>query len=202
MTTRTILAGALMPLALLAGCAGGSDDTQESPVSSLDEVLAPDGITTTNDNTQQEIDMTVMVLEDMARPGQPILPPQSAADTFAAPPRVWPDVEQIQFGFDATALTLRDRLALSDHAAFLKLNPEQRLIITGHTDATGPEAYNRQLSYRRARAVADYLMDQGVPEDKLVIQGEGSDRPLAHKASDDEQRRVELEYQSGSFATR
>ena len=202
MTTRTILAGALMPLALLAGCAGGSDDTQESHVSTLDEVLAPGGQTTTHDHTQQEIDMTVMVLEDMARPGQPILPPQNAVDTFAAPSQVWPDVRQIQFGFDATALTLRDRLALSDHAAFLKLNSEQRLVITGHTDATGPDAYNRQLSYRRARAVADYLMDQGVPEDKLVIQGKGSDRPLAHASSDDELRRVELRYQSDALATR
>ena len=53
------------------------------------------------------------------------------------------------------------------------------LTITGHTDATGDEAWNRQLSLERARAVAAYLVNRGIAADTIVIAGAGSAAPVA-----------------------
>lgn len=57
--------------------------------------------------------------------------------------------------------------------------PGWRIAITGHTDASGDEAWNRQLSLERARAVADYLVAAGVEPDRLRVEGRGSADPVA-----------------------
>ena len=57
------------------------------------------------------------------------------------------------------------------------------LSITGHSDGTGPETWNRQLSLDRAQAVADYLAERGVPTDSLLVAGAGSSEPVADNAT-------------------
>ncbi|MFS0737484.1 OmpA family protein [Sphingomonas sp. 1P06PA] len=54
----------------------------------------------------------------------------------------------------------------------------RRLRIEGHTDSIGSAASNRELSERRARAVADLVTAQGVDAERLDVRGYGSDRPL------------------------
>ena len=68
----------------------------------------------------------------------------------------------------------------ADFAASLDLLAEEmlartgsRFSIIGHTDATGSESYNQQLSERRAKAVADYLVTRGVSREVLSILGLG-----------------------------
>jgi len=51
--------------------------------------------------------------------------------------------------------------------------------ITGHTDASGNESWNRQLSLMRAQAVAEHLMDRGVIATRLIVSGSGSAEPIA-----------------------
>jgi len=53
------------------------------------------------------------------------------------------------------------------------------IVISGHSDGSGSEAWNRQLSRARAQAVADYLEDNGIDPDRLVIEGRGSSVPIA-----------------------
>jgi outer membrane protein OmpA-like peptidoglycan-associated protein len=53
------------------------------------------------------------------------------------------------------------------------------LTVTGHTDATGSETWNRQLSLDRARAVSAYLVARGVAADNIVAVGAGSADPVA-----------------------
>jgi outer membrane protein OmpA-like peptidoglycan-associated protein len=55
--------------------------------------------------------------------------------------------------------------------------------VTGHTDASGNETWNRQLSLERARAVADYLARRGVIADNIVATGAGSSVPVADNAT-------------------
>lgn len=70
----------------------------------------------------------------------------------------------------------------------------KRFLIEGHTDSLGNAASNRDLSRRRADAVADFLAAQGVGRDRLEVRGFGSDAPLGgHRASDPVNRRVEAE---------
>ncbi len=67
-----------------------------------------------------------------------------------------------------------------------------RVRIEGHTDSSGSRAINVSLSQRRAQAVADYLVAQGVTPARLEVRGFGYDRPLPGRpASARENRRVE-----------
>lgn len=77
------------------------------------------------------------------------------------------------------------------------LTPElsgKRFVIEGHTDLRGGHALNMDLSQRRAQAVADFLVVQGVERSRLTTRGLGPDVPLpGHKPSDPGNRRVEAE---------
>lgn len=69
-----------------------------------------------------------------------------------------------------------------------------RFVIEGHTDSSGQAAANRDLSQRRAAAVANYLVAQGVGRERLEVKGFGSDAPLSgHRAADPANRRVEAQ---------
>ncbi|NIV17499.1 MAG: OmpA family protein [Woeseiaceae bacterium] len=60
---------------------------------------------------------------------------------------------------------------------------DRKLAITGHTDMSGNEARNRQLSLARAQSVADYLVRNGVPASQLIVAGVGSSDPAADNAT-------------------
>jgi OOP family OmpA-OmpF porin len=66
----------------------------------------------------------------------------------------------------------------------------------GHTDATGEEAWNMQVSRARAQAVADHLIASGVAVERLIIDGRGSQQPLASNDTvqgRERNRRIEFE---------
>ena len=70
-----------------------------------------------------------------------------------------------------------------------------RLEISGHTDSDGSEADNLDLSYRRARAVVDFMTAAGIAADRLVAVGHGEGRPLASNETDEGKaanRRIEF----------
>ena len=61
----------------------------------------------------------------------------------------------------------------------MKAHPEVELVlITGHTDRIGSDNYNQKLSERRAVAVNDYLMSQGIEERRLHTVGKGETEPV------------------------
>ncbi len=71
----------------------------------------------------------------------------------------------------------------------------RRLFLIGHTDDTGSSQLNASLSERRAKAVANFLKQQGIKEDSLYFQGAGETIPLADNRTDAgraENRRVEI----------
>lgn len=94
---------------------------------------------------------------------------------------------------NSASLTDTAKTRLAKYAAVLdspKLDG-RRLRIEGHTDASGSAALNRDLSRRRAQAVADFLIGSGVARNRLDVVGYGSSRPLPGKAaSAPENRRV------------
>jgi peptidoglycan-binding protein ArfA len=61
----------------------------------------------------------------------------------------------------------------------IKACPDVKLTVTGHTDNTGTDAINLPLSQNRAKAVASYLVAQGVPAGSVTSKGEGSSQPVA-----------------------
>lgn len=69
--------------------------------------------------------------------------------------------------------------------------------VAGHTDSTGSEAYNQQLSERRAGTVAEYLRTRGILADRLITVGAGEARPIASNETAEGRalnRRVELTF--------
>ena len=57
--------------------------------------------------------------------------------------------------------------------------PEASISIEGHTDSQGPDVYNQDLSERRASAVVDYLVSQGIDATRLSAVGYGETNPIA-----------------------
>ena len=77
----------------------------------------------------------------------------------------------------------------------LTLMPNAKLKITGHTDNTGNYKSNKALSDRRAKAVHDYLVGKGVPDEQLETFGASSDEPVASNATEQgrfQNRRIEF----------
>ncbi|MCQ8212266.1 OmpA family protein [Cetobacterium somerae] len=85
---------------------------------------------------------------------------------------------------------------LNDIASVLNQYPETRIVISGNTDNTGAYSYNMNLSVKRARSVADYLVRRGVNPNRITINGFGPDRPIASNATATgraQNRRVEIQ---------
>ncbi len=88
--------------------------------------------------------------------------------------------------FDTNEFTLKSRSfpELRKAAAFLALNPGVRIEVSGHTDNVGDATSNQVLSENRARAVYDYLVDQGVSKTQLSYKGYGEREPVADNSTD------------------
>lgn len=65
-------------------------------------------------------------------------------------------------------------------------------VVEGHTNSVGARDYNMDLSQRRAQAVLDYLVAQGVPVSRLEAKGFGFDKPRTRNPADARNRRVEI----------
>ena len=81
------------------------------------------------------------------------------------------------FDFDKAALRPENREILSRIAGVLLASHGYRLYVYGHTDDTGPETYNQQLSEKRAQAVREYLVEAGIPTEIIQAQGFGEFSP-------------------------
>ena len=85
--------------------------------------------------------------------------------------------------------------SLAKVAGILLAHPDLRLEVDGHTDSVGSDAYNQQLSEKRAASVRDYLAQQGIPIASVTVQGFGKTQPVASNATASgrqQNRRVEL----------
>ena len=88
-------------------------------------------------------------------------------------------LDMIYFEYDKAIIKKESYPILDAVAATLQGNPSIQLVeIQGHTDERGDDAYNLDLSDRRAHAVRQYLIDKGVDEKRLTAQGYGETQPL------------------------
>jgi OOP family OmpA-OmpF porin len=103
----------------------------------------------------------------------------------------------INFDFDKADIKPEFKADLEQAAQFSRKNTNVPYInIAGHTDSIGEDAYNQDLSLRRAAAVRNALInDYGIPASKLVANGYGEKQPIADNNTEDgryQNRRVEL----------
>lgn len=103
--------------------------------------------------------------------------------------------DKILFDFNSAELKPGSRAALQKMADVFKKYDKTDMTVTGHTDNVGAASYNLQLSERRAKAVADYLVSLGVSRERMRIMGFGFERPVAGNDSAEgrsQNRRVEI----------
>lgn len=102
----------------------------------------------------------------------------------------------VNFCFDCDALSNEARQILdTDAMAIVKHHPNATFEVAGHTDGMGTDAYNEDLSQRRAGNVRAYLVEQGVDASRMTAVGYGEGQPVADNATDAgraQNRRVEL----------
>jgi peptidoglycan-associated lipoprotein len=85
--------------------------------------------------------------------------------------------DRVFFALDSSLLNPEAMRTLQAQAAFLKANSVRYLTIEGHADERGTREYNLALGDRRANAVRDFLIAQGIPPDRLRTLSYGKERP-------------------------
>ena len=103
----------------------------------------------------------------------------------------------IYFEFDSSEVRAQDQDLVARHAMQLGNNPGARVRLEGHADERGSREYNIGLGERRAQAVRQMLMIQGVSPDQISTVSFGEERPVAFGSSESDyaqNRRVEFTY--------
>lgn len=85
----------------------------------------------------------------------------------------------IHFAFDKYYIRKNDLSIINDHVAYMKQHKEARMVIEGHTDYMGSDAYNVSLSDRRSKSAYKYLTSKGVESNRLQRVDYGESRPVA-----------------------
>jgi outer membrane protein OmpA-like peptidoglycan-associated protein len=119
-------------------------------------------------------------------PAAPPPPPPMAAATTSF---------MVFFDWDRSNLSQQALTTIGQAAAAYKTKGSARITATGHTDKSGPESYNMALSLRRANAVKDALVRNGVPATAISVVGKGETQPLVPTADgvrEPQNRRVEI----------
>jgi outer membrane protein OmpA-like peptidoglycan-associated protein len=121
--------------------------------------------------------------------------PAMAAPPPPPPPSVAPPSFMVFFDWDRSNLSQQALNTIRQAAAAFKSKGNARITATGHTDTSGPESYNMALSLRRANAVKDALVREGVPAAAIAVIGRGEANPLVPTGDgvrEPQNRRVEI----------
>jgi outer membrane protein OmpA-like peptidoglycan-associated protein len=100
------------------------------------------------------------------------------------------------FDWDSAELTPQAYNIVTNAAANFQIRGGAQIAVIGHTDTTGPEAYNKELSLRRANAIKQALVKAGVPAASISVVGKGKTDPPVDTADEVESlqnRRVEIQ---------
>lgn len=106
-------------------------------------------------------------------------------------------LNNIFFDYDKATLRQESRAELDRFYDVLQSYPNARIEIAGHTDSIASNAYNEDLSQRRAQSVVEYLVMKGYPRENLIAKGYGEEVPVADNGTDEGRqlnRRVEFRF--------
>lgn len=142
-------------------------------------------------------DAMAAFVEEVFLEGAPAAPapPPAPAPMPAPQPKISWILSGVNFDLDSAVVRPDAKDVLQSDIRILRDNPEIRVEVQGHTCDLGEADYNRDLSARRAQAIKDYLVSQGIAADRLTPRGYGEDRPRFpndSEANRAKNRRVEL----------
>jgi outer membrane protein OmpA-like peptidoglycan-associated protein len=175
----TVAAG--LALLLLAGCATNPETGQRAVSGAAAGAAIGAGVGKYMQNQEEKLrQQTAGTGVEVTREGDNIILNMPGHVTFAT------DSAEVTPAFYGT---------LDQVAATIAEYQDTRVAIAGHTDSTGSDSYNQQLSERRAQAVASYLTGRGVAATRVTTIGYGETRPVASNETADgrqQNRRVEI----------
>jgi outer membrane protein OmpA-like peptidoglycan-associated protein len=85
----------------------------------------------------------------------------------------------ILFPYNSTQILPAGQANLAQLASSLQRYPETTVLIVGHTDNSGSDAYNMTLSVNRAQSAANYLTSRGIASNRIRVEGRGESEPIA-----------------------
>jgi outer membrane protein OmpA-like peptidoglycan-associated protein/Tol biopolymer transport system component len=94
-------------------------------------------------------------------------------------------LENIYFGYDSADIRKEAALELDKLVTLLNDNTDLKIEMGSHTDSVASEAYNIQLSQRRAESTVNYLIRKGIDPNRLVAKGYGESKPIARNTNPD-----------------
>jgi len=131
-----------------------------------------------------------IIAAENAKFGQPEMAPPPPPQPVVTPPSF-----MVFFDWDSSRLSEASLNVVRQASAAFKSKGSARIRATGHTDTSGPESYNMALSLRRANAVKDALVRDGVPAAAITVIGRGEAGLLVQTADgvrEPQNRRVEI----------
>ncbi len=99
------------------------------------------------------------------------------------------------FDFDKSSLKSEGKKNIDDLLSKMKGQSYEVVLAIGHTDGVGSDAYNQKLSIARAESVKAYMVSQGLPSEKIRVEGKGKSNPIASNGTEEgraKNRRVEV----------
>jgi len=196
--TGTWEPGHLYYSAGIAGVIGKKKNTyirQHPPVPSVHSPLPSGSKDRDGDGIPDSLDACPDIPGDATAQGCPIADTTHRVLLNDIREKLKTNAENIFFETDRYTLLPASFKALDKTVRLLKENPQLHLLIEGHTDSTGLPEANLVLSQRRANAVLNYLIQQGIDEKRLSAKGYGSARPIEDNNTPQgrsRNRRVEL----------
>lgn len=101
----------------------------------------------------------------------------------------------VLFELDKASLLAEGQIKIQEFANIIRQDSNRMVIIAGHTDSTGSETYNDNLSERRAYSVQEALIADGIDSKRLIVSAFGETEPVASNANSlgrKQNRRVEI----------
>ncbi len=177
-----LVALAVAGLLATSSCARKEVQAKPETQTSQAEVSAPE---TSQEQLQEEV--------VQAKSPEPEQVPEKTEPVAAAPVK-FPD-QTIYFGYDSAVLTADAKDLTREKAKWLNQNPDVAVVVEGHCDQRGSEAYNKTLGLQRAQAVKQHLGDLGVKEQQISCVSFGESTPVQSgqtEAAYEKNRRAEF----------
>jgi len=192
---------ALVALLLFMPCCASAPQTRDTIILLPDAYGRTGAITVTSGGKEVHLSRTgqAVIVKEGSPPGTPFLLSDEEVVLIAGPAlnALPPPPQQyvLYFNYDSTKLTKNSLILSSAMIRAIRNNPPNRINLAGHTDTVGDREYNLQLSYERAKAVAEILKAQGVDDSIIHINYYGKEVPIINtgdQVNEPRNRRTEV----------
>ena len=190
---------AIALLLLVTACGSPPKPTRSSASTERDRATSSD--TVYDDNASRGADYESEYIDDEPTLREDTLGVTDLDSIDGAPDAMSLSWEPVYFAFDEAGLTEEARRMLADYARTLRENPRLEVLLEGHCDSRGTEEYNLALGERRVQSVRTYLVQLGVPRNRLKTISYGELRPRDPRENEEAwalNRRVDFTFPPGA----